>query len=160
MTETPNTPATPAKKRTKKAHPGITGLVPQNFKLTAVEVTEPIRKQVRKDDGPRDSYQQTVDADVKANANHPKNKGKDTRAAAGEKFYTDIKLTEYIVPAKAVDEVLHMIDRASTSGGPTVGMQKVYRRGTHRSGNVRIQWAVLKKAPAKPKPTPQVTATE
>jgi hypothetical protein len=155
MTETPTTPR---KTRVKKDHKGITGLVPSGFKLTAVEVTEPIRKQVRKDTGPRDDFQKTVDRDARANANHPKNKGKDTRAATGEKFYTDIKLTEYVVPAKAVDEVLHMLDRANTSGGPTAGMQKVYRRGTHASGGVRIQWAILKKAPAKPKPSAQPTA--
>ena len=122
----------------------LSALVPAGFSLAAAEVkpTEVIRKQTnRKDTAPRDADQKKVDAAVKTNyaKNVAKNHTTDTE-------WGQLSLAEYIVPPKAVDTVLDYLRRSTGTGGTAAGAQLRYRKGTHGSGNTRIQWAVVTKS--------------
>jgi hypothetical protein len=127
-----------------KVHQPLSAVVPAGFSLTPVEVkpAEVIRKQTnRKDTAPRDADQKKVDAAVKTN--HARNvaKGHTTATEWGA-----LSLAEYIVPPKAVDTVLDYLRRSTGTGGTAPGAQLRYRKGTHASGNTRIQWAVVTKS--------------
>ena len=133
--------------RTKK-HESLSAVLPAGFKLAAVESTDVIRKATnRKDTAPRDQDQKRVDEAVKVNfgKNQAKKHTTDTE-------WSSLSLAEYVVPPRAVDTVLDYLRRATGTGGTAPGSQLRYRRGTHGSGNTRVQWAVVAKAPAKPKP--------
>jgi hypothetical protein len=149
----PNTITHKFVNRTAKAPVALSSLVPAGFSLAATDVPEggALKKQTnRKDTAPRDADQKHVDKDALAAY------GKYTavRAKAGGKYveFVDAPLKEYIVPVKAVDAVLDMLRRAVGSGGPIViaGKTMRYRKGTHTSGDVRIQYAIMDKPPAKP----------
>lgn len=127
-----------------KVHQPLSAMVPAGFSLTAVEVkpTEVIRKQTnRKDTAPRDADQKKVDAAVKTN--HVKNEAKNHTT---DTEWGTLSLAEYIVPPKAVDTVLDYLRRSTGTGGTAPGTQLRYRKGTHASGNTRIQWAVVTKS--------------
>ncbi len=127
-----------------KTHVALSSVVPAGFSLTAVEVksTEVIRKQTnRKDTAPRDADQKKVDAAVKTN--HARNVAKNHTT---DSEWGTLSLAEYIVPPKAVDTVLDYLRRSTGTGGTAAGAQLRYRKGTHGSGNTRIQWAVVTKS--------------
>jgi hypothetical protein len=130
--------------RSKVREP-LSKLVPAGFALTPTEVKlgEVIRKQTnRKDTASRDADQKKVDAAVKTN--HSRNVAKNHTTTTE---WGVLSLAEYIVPPKAVDTVLDYLRRATGTGGTAPGAQLRYRRGTHASGNTRIQWAVVTRAP-------------
>jgi hypothetical protein len=139
--------------RTAKAPVALSTLVPAGFSLAATDVPQggALKKQTnRKDTAPRDTDQKHVDKDALA----AYGKYAAVRAKTGKYVeFTDAPLKEYIVPVKAVDAVLDMLRRAVGSGGPTAiaGKTMRYRKGTHSSGNVRIQYAIMDTAPPKPK---------
>jgi hypothetical protein len=127
-----------------KVHQPLSAVVPTGFSLTVTEVkaTEVIRKQTnRKDDKPRDADQKKVDSAVKTN--HAKNAAKNHTT---DTEWGTLSLAEYIVPPKAVDTVLDYLRRSTGTGGTAPGTQLRYRKGTHASGNTRIQWAVVTKS--------------
>jgi hypothetical protein len=129
--------------RTRK-HESLSSVVPAGFSLTPTEVKpdEVIRKATnRKDTAPRDQDQKKVDAAVKTNYGKNQAKNHTTKSEWGS-----LSLAEYIVPPKAVDTVLDYLRRATGTGGTAPGAQLRYRRGTHGSGNTRIQWAIVSKA--------------
>jgi len=129
--------------RTRK-HEALSNVVPAGFSLTATEVGagDVIRKSTnRKDTAPRDQDQKKIDHAVKTN--YGKNQAK---SATTKTEWGSLSLAEYIVPPKAVDTVLDYLRRATGTGGTAPGAQLRYRRGTHSSGNTRIQWAVVAKA--------------
>lgn len=133
--------------RTAKEHKPLSAVVPAGFTLAATDVTagEVIKKASnRKDDKPRDADQKRVDTDVAKN--YAKNAAKQRNASHAFDTYT---LSQYIVPAKATDTVLDYLRRSVGSGGPVAAQGKVlrYRKGVHGSGNVRVQWAIVDKAP-------------
>jgi hypothetical protein len=132
--------------RTKK-HEAMSSVLPAGFKLVATEVTDKsavIRKATnRKDTAPRDQDQKKVDEAVKVNFGKNQAKQHTTKTEWGS-----LSLADYIVPPKAVDTVLDYLRRATGTGGTAPGAQLRYRRGTHASGNTRIQWAVVTKAAA------------
>jgi hypothetical protein len=127
-----------------KAHHALSAVVPAGFSLTATEVAPDavIRKATnRKDTAPRDADQKKVDAAVKTNYGKNQAKNHTTKTEWGS-----LHLAEYIVPPRAVDTVLDYLRRATGTGGTAQGAQLRYRKGTHGSGNTRIQWAVVAKA--------------
>ena len=127
-----------------KKHESLSAVVPTGFKLTATEVKpdEVIRKATnRKDTAPRDQDQKKVDEAVKVNFGKNQAKNATTKTEWGS-----LSLADYIVPPKAVDTVLDYLRRATGSGGTAPGAQLRYRRGTHGSGNTKIQWAIVVKA--------------
>jgi hypothetical protein len=127
-----------------KVHQPLSAVVPAGFSLNATEVKagEVIRKQTnRKDTAPRDTDQKKVDQAVKNN--YGKNV---TSKHTTDTEWGSLVLAEYIVPPRAVDTVLDYLRRSTGTGGPAVGAQLRYRKGTHGSGNTRIQWAVVTKA--------------
>jgi hypothetical protein len=154
--------------RTAKAPVALSALVPAGFSLAATDVPQggALKKQTnRKDTALRDADQKHVDKDALS----AYGKYAAARAKAGGKYveFVDAPLKEYIVPVKAVDAVLDMLRRAVGSGGPTViaGRTMRYRKGTHTSGLVRIQYAIMDNPPPKPKspvvaaPAPATDAT-
>lgn len=127
-----------------KKHQPLSAVLPAGFNLAAVEVkpTDVIRKQGnRNDTAPRDADQKKVDAAVKTN--HAKNAVKNHTT---DTEWGVLSLAEYIVPPRAVDTVLDYLRRSTGSGGTAPGTQLRYRKGTHASGNTRIQWAVVAKS--------------
>jgi hypothetical protein len=133
--------------RTRK-HEALSAVLPAGFSLNVTEVKadEVIRKQTnRKDTAPRDADQKKVDAAVKVNFTKNNAKSHTTETEWGS-----LSLAEYIVPPKAVETVLDYLRRATGTGGTAAGAQLRYRKGTHGSGNTRIQWAVVARAPKKP----------
>jgi hypothetical protein len=127
-----------------KKHVALSTVVPAGFSLAATEVKPDgiIRKSTnRKDTAPRDTDQKKVDHAVATNFTKNQAKNATTKTEWGS-----LSLAEYIVPPKAVDTVLDYLRRATGTGGTAPGAQLRYRRGTHGSGNTRIQWAVVTKA--------------
>lgn len=126
-----------------KQHFSLSDVVPAGFSLVATEVKpeDKVKKQSnRTDTKPRDADQKRVDTEAKKNAE------KNARANHTTKTeWEKIILSEYIVPPRAVDTVLDYLRRAASTGGTVSGKQLRYRKGTHASGNVRIQWAFLTK---------------
>jgi hypothetical protein len=125
-----------------KKHEALSAVLPAGFKLTATESTDVIRKATnRKDTAPRDQDQKRVDEAVKVNFGKNQAKQHTTKTDWGS-----LSLAEYIVPPRAVETVLDYLRRATGTGGTAPGAQLRYRRGTHASGNTRVQWAVVSKA--------------
>lgn len=128
-----------------REHVPLSKVVPAGFSLTATEVrkTDVLKKQVgsRGDTKPRDADQRKVDGHVQKSA------GKNANHTTKTEF-DNLSVSQYVVPPPAVDTVLDYLRRATNSGGPEAarGMQLRYRKADHPSGNVTIQWAVVKKA--------------
>lgn len=137
--------------RNKTEHHALSAVLPSGFALKAETVakTETIKKASnRQDTAPRDQDQKKIDRDAKDNYTKNASTGKHS----GMKF-EDFILSRYIVPPKAVDTVLEYLRRAAGTGGTVHGAVFRYRKGTHQSGNVQIQWAFVK-----PDPTPKSTS--
>lgn len=140
--------------RGKTEHHALSAVLPSGFALKAETVakTETIKKASnRQDTAPRDQDQKKIDRDAKDNYTKNASAGKHS----GMKF-EDFALSRYIVPPKAVDTVLEYLRRAAGTGGTVHGAVFRYRKGTHQSGNVQIQWAFVKPDPA---PRNQTTST-
>lgn len=131
-----------APKRETKPKVALSSVVGAGFSLKAESVgkDDVIKKTTpgRKDNAPRDADQKQVDRDVKLNYIKNRQQGK----TSAHKF-DEHTLSQYIVPPKATDVVLDMLRRATGSGGPATGKTLRYRKGTHASGNTRIQWSVV-----------------
>lgn len=129
----------------------LASVVPAGFTLTAeaVKAGEAFDKRgtAARVAKPRSNDQKRVDGE--AAKNYPKNKqaGHNTETA-----FEKLVLSRFIVPPRAVDAVLDLLRTVTTLGGPEVckGTVMRYRKGTHPSGNLQIQWAFVDKAPKKP----------
>lgn len=134
--------------RGKTEHHALSAVLPAGFtfKAETVAKTEVLKKESnRKDDKPRDQDQKRIDRDAKQN--YDKNVAGNRHA--GMK-YDEYILSRYIVPPKAVDTILEYLRRAAGTGGTVHGAVFRYRKGTHESGNIQLQWAFVK-----PDPTPK-----
>lgn len=131
--------------RSKTEHHALSAVLPAgfSFKAETVGATEKLKKESnRKDTAPRDQDQKRIDREAKQN--HEKNVAANKHA--GQKF-EEFTLSRYIVPPKAVDTVLEYLRRAAGTGGTVHGAVFRYRKGTHASGNVQLQWAFVKPDP-------------
>lgn len=138
--------------RSKTEHHALSSVLPAgfSFKAETVTKTETLKKESnRKDDKPRDADQKRIDREAKAN--YDKNVAANRHA--GQKF-EEFTLSRYIVPPKAVDTVLEYLRRSAGTGGTVHGSVFRYRKGTHQSGNVQLQWAFVK-----PDPNPKSKAS-
>lgn len=114
-----------------------------SFKAENVAPADVVKKAAnRRDTAPRDQDQKRIDREAKAN--YDKNVAKNVHA---KMTFDQYVLSQYIVPPQATDVVMEYLRRAAGTGGTVHGSVLRYRKGTHNSGNIRIQWAFVKPAP-------------
>jgi len=115
----------------------------KGFKLTAeiVPDAEEIRREYKREAGPRDADQVKVDADAK--------RAYDAWVKAGSPAFRSIPdapkgkfVFRYIIPPPAFDTVIMMLRRSTQTGGPVNGKRLAYTRAQHESGNVMVYYAV------------------
>src|ERR1700744_2082832 len=113
-----------------------------SLSMETVPKGESVSREQNREAAPRDADQQRVDKDAV--------KAYEAWVAAGKPKGFDKSgdaLKRYIVPPAAFDTVVAMLRRATTGGGPLRGKRVEYRRRTHTSGNVIINFRFSDQTP-------------